>query len=228
MTIKTKPTQILQVLIVTMCATLGTSSVCFGETLHVNRNKVVADVAPTITRMAKDRQLKPGLNLLYIDRQTGTGIFAETDHNKVRGFMSRTRDGKYLPLKLWRGEKSHDGGFDIRDRYSSEISYNDLSNCNLAIVFPDAIGYPEPYICFVPSGYQSLEIVRPYDYERERYGYYPYYEYESYYREGHESHHRDGHESHYESHESHYQKSQYPHASSPAGTTRSSSFRKGR
>jgi len=221
MTIIIKPTQILQMLIVTICATLGMSSVCFGETLHVNRNKVVADVAPTITRMAKDRQLKPGLNLLYIDRQTGTGIFAETDHNKVLGFKSRTRDGKYLPLKLWRGERSHDGGFDIRDRYSSEISYNDISNCNLAIVFPDTIGYPEPYICFVPSGYQSLEIVRPYDYERERYGYYPYYEYESYYREGHESHHRDG-------HESHYQKSQYPHASSPAGTTRSSSFRKGR
>jgi len=55
MTIKTKPNQILQMLIVTICATLGISSICFGETLHVNRNKVVADVAPTIARMAKGR-----------------------------------------------------------------------------------------------------------------------------------------------------------------------------
>src|SRR5215831_15807450 len=82
MTIKTKPNQILQMLIVTICATLGISSICSGETLHVNRNKVVADVAPTIARMAKDRQLKAGLNLAYVDRQTGTGIFAETYNNK--------------------------------------------------------------------------------------------------------------------------------------------------
>lgn len=212
MIITTKPTQFLQMLTVTICVTLGTSSVCFGETLHVNRNKVVADVAPTITRMAKDRQLKPGLNLLYLDRHTGTGVFAETDNNKVLGFMSRTRDGKYLPLKLWRGERSRDGGFDIRGRYSSEISYHDISSCNLAIVFPDAIGDPEPYICIVPSGYQFLEIAQPYGYERERYWYYPYYEYESHYRERHESHH---------------QESRYPHASSPASAMRSSSGRKG-
>jgi hypothetical protein len=98
----TKPIQILQMRIVAMGMTLGTSSVCFGETPHVNKNNVFADVAPTITQMAKDRRLKPGFNLLYVHRQTGISIFAQTDNNKVVGFMSRTRDGKYLPLRKGR------------------------------------------------------------------------------------------------------------------------------
>ena len=209
----TKPIQILQMMIATMCMTLGINSVCFGETLHVNKNKIVADVAPTITRMARDRQLKPGLNLLYVDRQSGTGVFAETDNNKVVGFISRTREGKYLPLKLWRAARSRDGGLDIRTRYNSELSYHDVSNGSLAIVLPDALSDAEPYICIVPFGYQYLEIVHSYGYERERYRYHPHDEYESHDQEGHESHH---------------QESQYPHASSLAGTTRYSSVGKGR
>ena len=208
----TKPIQILQMLIVAAGMTLATSSVCVGETLHISKNNVVADLAPTIAQMAKDRRLKPGFDLLYEHQQTGTRIFAETDNNNIIGFSSRTRDGKYLPLKLWKGEKRRDGGLDIWARYSSEISYNDISNCNLAIVFPDTFGNPEPYICVVPSGYQFFEIVRPHGYERSRYWYQPYEEYESHYQERHES---------------RYRESQYSHASSPAGTTRSSSGRKG-